>query len=609
MPDQKKWIVGSATDCDLCVPMLVVSAQHCSLTERGGKYFLGDLHSTNGTYVNGRRITGEVEVSEQDRITLGTTVRMPWPEADDSWYGQSITIGAAPENKIILDDSVVSAHHARLRRDRDGWWIEDLGSTNGTAVGRLENRIKTTRLEAEDVVFFGSLEVSAASLIPLEQEVPPQESDVRIEPEPMKSAGATLANRISRQLSGRQQRLLIGLAAIGAVVLAAWLLLSGRDHPDRQVSKNESMLSWGTEGEHPTASDDGASIESDSTLTADEFGKQHQEAVVWLGAEIEGFQAPLCAGWAIQPDTIVSTAHEIAELHQYFRAGEKIFAYVQSPSPRLIPVVAFRLHPKFSVEDPSDGQSLLYNLGLVKLQEPLPLACPAGKTQKLAGTLSEEKLLVIQYDLPPLTEFQPYDPLNPPAFKMGEVTVHGSKVLAGADGALPLLKIDPHGLRCTNGAPLFGTSGQVLGVVSHYNGETFAIPADNLQGLLDNDSAGSQFSHEQLATVDQNKGKPATSIIESLRKAVKQFGLEQQQWIGKIRRLREDLLEEFLTERNQTLASRQNVAKHRQKAAQWALGEYQSTELAKTSDLQDVPQILKRWERSRKIALETFLRL
>ena len=44
------------------------------------------------------------------------------------------TIGAHGESEIVLNDKLVSGHHARLRRDGTQWLIEDLGSTNGTFV-------------------------------------------------------------------------------------------------------------------------------------------------------------------------------------------------------------------------------------------------------------------------------------------------------------------------------------------------------------------------------------------------------------------------------------------------------------------------------------------
>ena len=46
------------------------------------------------------------------------------------------TIGRAPDSVIRLNDALVSATHARLRR-RDGrWLIQDLGSTNGTLLNQ-----------------------------------------------------------------------------------------------------------------------------------------------------------------------------------------------------------------------------------------------------------------------------------------------------------------------------------------------------------------------------------------------------------------------------------------------------------------------------------------
>ena len=44
------------------------------------------------------------------------------------------TLGAAADNDIILADQYVSAHHARLTWDGSCWWVEDLGSANGTTI-------------------------------------------------------------------------------------------------------------------------------------------------------------------------------------------------------------------------------------------------------------------------------------------------------------------------------------------------------------------------------------------------------------------------------------------------------------------------------------------
>ncbi len=49
-----------------------------------------------------------------------------------------VTIGRDPGSTLVLTDDYVSAHHARLV-PRDGQWVlEDLGSTNGTYLGKVK---------------------------------------------------------------------------------------------------------------------------------------------------------------------------------------------------------------------------------------------------------------------------------------------------------------------------------------------------------------------------------------------------------------------------------------------------------------------------------------
>lgn len=49
--------------------------------------------------------------------------------------GASVTLGRAPENNVVLpDDGYASASHARIYWEDGRWWVEDLMSSNGTAV-------------------------------------------------------------------------------------------------------------------------------------------------------------------------------------------------------------------------------------------------------------------------------------------------------------------------------------------------------------------------------------------------------------------------------------------------------------------------------------------
>jgi pSer/pThr/pTyr-binding forkhead associated (FHA) protein len=56
------------------------------------------------------------------------------------------TIGRDPANAIVLDDDFVSAEHAKLSWIDGVWWLEDLGSTNGTL---LEGRPVSGRVSVK----------------------------------------------------------------------------------------------------------------------------------------------------------------------------------------------------------------------------------------------------------------------------------------------------------------------------------------------------------------------------------------------------------------------------------------------------------------------------
>lgn len=43
-----------------------------------------------------------------------------------------MTMGRAPGCTIVVDDTYVSQLHARVYKGEDGWYVEDIGSTNGT---------------------------------------------------------------------------------------------------------------------------------------------------------------------------------------------------------------------------------------------------------------------------------------------------------------------------------------------------------------------------------------------------------------------------------------------------------------------------------------------
>src|SRR6266481_8614151 len=63
--------IGNAEDNDFVIRQATVSQRHATLAQRDGRFDLRDLSSTNGTFVNGRRINGAAPVKIGDELWFG----------------------------------------------------------------------------------------------------------------------------------------------------------------------------------------------------------------------------------------------------------------------------------------------------------------------------------------------------------------------------------------------------------------------------------------------------------------------------------------------------------------------------------------------------------
>lgn len=166
------WQIGrSGFGADIELDDKAVSRSHASFIQdpASAEISVKDLGSSNGTFVNGKKLEPKVWVllKAGDRVAVSSfefvlhnpnasqTAKERNP-VKSSLYAQllergKIQIGRATENQLLLNDPTVSRKHAVLTYENNCFWIEDLGSVNKTFVNGLEIRSKTEVKETDSI--------------------------------------------------------------------------------------------------------------------------------------------------------------------------------------------------------------------------------------------------------------------------------------------------------------------------------------------------------------------------------------------------------------------------------------------------------------------------
>jgi hypothetical protein len=65
--------IGRSAEADVRIEDRFASGIHARVYPRAGGYYVEDMNSTNGTFLNGDRLDGEVELRHLDTIVIGDT--------------------------------------------------------------------------------------------------------------------------------------------------------------------------------------------------------------------------------------------------------------------------------------------------------------------------------------------------------------------------------------------------------------------------------------------------------------------------------------------------------------------------------------------------------
>ena len=92
--------IGRVQGNDIVLPKGNVSKRHARIVLKDGKFIIVDLKSTNGTYVNGRKITSPLVVKDSDKIYIGDFIVGVDEQASGEGDGPSETTTSPPGSNL-----------------------------------------------------------------------------------------------------------------------------------------------------------------------------------------------------------------------------------------------------------------------------------------------------------------------------------------------------------------------------------------------------------------------------------------------------------------------------------------------------------------------------
>ena len=171
-------IIGTGNNSTIKLNNKLISSHHAQfIFDTNGKLHIQDLNSTNGTFLNGTKISPSKAyiVKPKDTIQLASTKgilivveEIKKDSFDDKKVNiveklklkSKVIIGRSNDCDIILNNGSVSRKHAEVNKNSNGvYFIKDLNSLNGTFVNG--KKIKgITKISLSDKIFIGKLQLT-----------------------------------------------------------------------------------------------------------------------------------------------------------------------------------------------------------------------------------------------------------------------------------------------------------------------------------------------------------------------------------------------------------------------------------------------------------------
>ena len=175
----EKVIIGRSPDGNKAIRLsdASISRVHAMLEVIGNNLYITDLGSMNGTYIEGKKLgqnqkvelktmayLGSIKIDVKRGKVLGVNPQAGSINSGNSNYGKGlrdllnnkieIIVGRDPDCDYQINDVTVSRRHAKFSKVGNEYFVEDLGSTNGTFA--MATRIKGKhKINETDTIFVG----------------------------------------------------------------------------------------------------------------------------------------------------------------------------------------------------------------------------------------------------------------------------------------------------------------------------------------------------------------------------------------------------------------------------------------------------------------------
>jgi EmrB/QacA subfamily drug resistance transporter len=264
-------VLGRDSSADVVISDEEVSGRHLRVFSDHGEAVLEDLGSTNGTFVNGRRIAGGYRARSGDRIKIGMTVfEFTGQQADAAEPAARVragetgpesrelrvlegpgkglevplpngvtTIGRDPDCDLVVPGEESSRHHARVISEDGLAVIEDLRSTNGTFVNG-------ERILARHPLSLGDqIQIAGASILYTSPEQAPTRLRAPIQPTTLREVVAQPGHLLTAESSSRKWWTLF-VVCIGVFMLLLDTTIVSVALPpiSRALNTSFSQLQW-----------------------------------------------------------------------------------------------------------------------------------------------------------------------------------------------------------------------------------------------------------------------------------------------------------------------------------------------------------------------------